>query len=467
MIEDFRDHSLRELVRLVRERQVTAVELVTLAFRRIEAANGALNAWASLDQDLAISQARAIDGRIAAEESVGALAGLPIGVKDMEDAEGFRTGFGSRLHADDPPARRDSVLTGRLRQAGAIVIGKTTTPEHGWAADTTSPHWGVTQNPWQIGRSPGGSSGGTAAAIASGMVPLATGSDGGGSIRIPAALCGLSAIKTTNGLIPIGGSAPSGAGPLAVRGPITRRIGDTAYVLDVCTGPDPTDIYSVPTAERFSSVSPGLPSRVLWAPAPDYPVDAEVGRVLTRAIEHVESTGVEVVVIDELFRRPPLSDWYTIWCVLRERAQGHLRPTPEWVQVDPGLREQMNHARYHVTATDFAKALDGFHDANYDIERHFERAPLLLLPTVAGQTPANGEWGTVDDEPSPYWAPFPPVFNMTRHPAGTVCAGYTADGMPVGLQAVTQRHADRALIAAMLSLEELLDEDRRPPEVRP
>src|SRR5262249_4333637 len=149
-------------------------------------------AWAALDPDAALAAAASIDERLARGDEVGPLAGIPIGVKDLEDAAGFTTAYGSALHVDDPPAADDSALVARLRAAGCVVVGKTTTPEHGFTGDTTSPHYGPTRNPWDTDRTPGGSSGGSAAAVASGMVPLATGSDGGGSIRIPSALCGLS-----------------------------------------------------------------------------------------------------------------------------------------------------------------------------------------------------------------------------------------------------------------------------------
>ena len=246
MLADFRDHSLTALAGFVRDRRLSAEEMTAFALERIGALNGRLNAWAALDGDRALRDARALDARIAGGQDPGPLAGIPLAVKDMEDAAGFRTGYGSALHAEDPPAEQDSVQVARLRAAGCIVLGKTTTPEFGWYGETISPHWGVTSNPWNLERSPGGSSGGSAAALASGMVPLATGSDGGGSIRIPGSLCGLSVIKTTTGTIPLGGPVPPGAGVLAVRGPMTLRIADVAPALAACAGPDPSDPFSLP-----------------------------------------------------------------------------------------------------------------------------------------------------------------------------------------------------------------------------
>jgi Asp-tRNA(Asn)/Glu-tRNA(Gln) amidotransferase A subunit family amidase len=463
VIDDIRDHSLEELAGFVRARRVSAEELVRFALGRIEALNRPLNAWAVVDGERAIRDAQLVDAGIAAGDDVGPLAGIPIGVKDIEDAEGFRTGYGSVMHADDPPARADSVLTARLRRAGCVVVGKTTTPEHGWGADTQSIHWGITRNPWNLERTPGGSSGGTAVALATGMVPLATGSDGGGSIRIPAALCGLSAIKTTNGLIPLGGRNPPGAGVLSVRGPMTRRIADAAYALQVCVGADPTDVFSVATPPTsWTELNARLPGRVIWAPAPGFQVDAEIARVCAEAVARLEAEGTEVVVVDELFQSRPVEDWFVLWSVMRERAQGHLRATADWERIDPGLREQMNYARWYVDAPTFMKAMDGIHRANLDLAHHFEQAAIILLPTVAGQTPVSGNWGTVNSEEWPYWVAFPPVFNMTRHPAGTLCAGYTSDGMPVGLQVVAERFRDLAVLQTIHAFERMLDDDRRP-----
>lgn len=463
---DFRDHSLAELVERVQGRNVRAEELLDVALARIEELEPALNAWASLDGDLARRGARELDERLDKGDPIGPLAGIPIGVKDLEGAAGFRTGYGSALHAGDPPAEADSPLVARLRAAGCVIVGKTTTPEYGWQGDTVSPHWGATRNPWNLERSPGGSSGGSAAALVSGMVPLATGSDGGGSIRIPAALCGLSGIKVTNGRIPLGGPTPPGAFVLAVRGPMARRISDVAHALAVCVGADPTDCFSLPAGDvDWTDLDAPPPERVVWAPAPGFPVDSEVARVCGAAIERLQAAGTEVIVVDDLFQSPPLIDWYTLWTVFRERAQGDLRETPEWERIDPGLREEMDYARANVDAVAFARALDAIHRHNLDLVTHFEQAPLILCPTVASRTGLSGRFGTVDGEETGSWAPFTQAFNMTRHPAGSVCAGFTSDGLPVGLQVVGRRHDDLTVLRAIAILEQILDGDERRPSL--
>src|SRR4051794_20568036 len=178
---DLRDETVVELARQVRSGERSARELTEASLAAIDEHDGTLNAFIALDEEAAFAAAGEIDERIAAGEVVGPLAGIPIGVKDLEAAAGFVTTYGSFQHVDDPVATQDSALVARLRAAGCVVLGKTNTPEHGWKAETDSPSFGATRNPWNVERSPGGSSGGTGAALAAGLVPLATGSDGGGS----------------------------------------------------------------------------------------------------------------------------------------------------------------------------------------------------------------------------------------------------------------------------------------------
>jgi aspartyl-tRNA(Asn)/glutamyl-tRNA(Gln) amidotransferase subunit A len=459
---DFRQHSLIELVSLVREGSRSARELVGHALARIDQLEPRLNAWAVVDGDAAMVEAAAMDERLAAGDPVGPLAGIPIGVKDLEPARGFTTSYGSALHVDDAPAVADSPLVARLRAAGCIVLGKTNTPEFGFQGDTTSPHFGATRNPWGDDRSPGGSSGGSAAAVASGMVPLATGSDGGGSIRLPSALCGLSGIKTSQGRVPNGGPTPPGSGLFTVKGPMARRIRDVLYALDVCIGPDQTDAFALPPPHSpWASVLDQVdrPARVLWAPAPGFEVDREIASVCGDAVRRLEAAGTEVIEIDRIFADEPLADWFTMWTVYSERRQGHLRGTPDWDRIDPGLRAQMDHAHQNVDAVTFAQAIDSAHRHNLDLVALFERAPILLCPTVAGQTARVGEQGRVNGSETIFWAPFAGAYNLTRNPAGTVPVGLTADGMPVGLQVIGPQHADVAVLRMVAAIEDLLDLD--------
>jgi aspartyl-tRNA(Asn)/glutamyl-tRNA(Gln) amidotransferase subunit A len=462
---DLRHESLVDLAAGVTTGERTAIELVEHSLGRIDALDGDLNAWVVVDAERARAEARAIDARVAAGETVGPLAGIPIGVKDLEDAAGFTTGFGSQLHAEDAPAAADSPLVARLRAAGCVVLGKTATPEFGFKGDTTSLAQGVTRNPWNLERSPGGSSGGSAAALASGMVALATGSDGGGSIRIPSALCGLSGLKTSQGRVPMGGPKAPGTGGLSVRGPMTRRVRDLVHALDVCVGPDPSDPFSLPPPQSpwaGALEALGAPARVLWAPSWGWEVDAEIARVCATAVARLADAGTEVVHVDEVFAADPLSDWFTLWAVYSDRTQGHLRDTPDWERIDPELRSQIDYG-HEQTAVAFVQAADSVHQRNLDLVALFGQAPILLCPTVAGRTAAAGRsQGTVNGTETPFWAPFTGAFNLTRNPAGSVCAGFTDDGMPVGLQVVGPQHADVAVLRAMTVLEDLLADQVAP-----
>jgi Asp-tRNA(Asn)/Glu-tRNA(Gln) amidotransferase A subunit family amidase len=457
---DFRTERLAALADRVRRRELSSVELVTHAIERLEAVNPGLGAFVAWDGDRALDEARMIDSRIGAGEEVGPLAGIPIGVKDLEDAAGFVTTHGSALEVDSPAATTDSLHVARLRAAGCVVLGKTNAPEYGHKAVTDNVPFGPTRNPWSAAHTAGGSSGGSAAALAAGIVPLATGSDGGGSIRIPAALCGLSGLKPQQGRIPIPGSAGPGTGLLTVEGPMAVTAADIAFALDAVVGPDARDPFSLPRpASSWSDrlVSDAPPARVGWSPDLGFAeVDAQVRRACEAAVEALAASGCEVVEIAAPFREEPALDFLRIWTVSRRKVLGHLEGGPRWDQVDPGLRELVAMGE-QVTAVEHARTLDACYAANHDLASVFEQVQVLLLPTCAALTPEVGKLGTIDGAPHDYWTRFPAIFNMTRHPAGTVCAGFSDDGLPVGLQIVGPHFEEAAVLATIQHLERLLD----------
>ena len=234
-VPDFRMVSVEALAAMVHDRTLTAAAVTEHALERIEALNPQLNAFVALNAEDARAQAAAIDERLDAGEDVGPLAGIPIGVKDLADAAGFVTTRGAMHLRESAPVAADSTEVARMRAAGAVILGKTNTPEFGCMGDTYNNVFGPTWNPWRSGRSPGGSSGGTSSAVASGMVPVGTGSDGGGSIRIPSAMCGMSGLKPSHGRVP-SGPPPPGLLDLSCVGPMARRIRDVAYCLDAIIG---------------------------------------------------------------------------------------------------------------------------------------------------------------------------------------------------------------------------------------
>ena len=466
---DFREERVEDLARQVATGARSARDLTATALERIEATNEELNAFVVVDGDAAMAAAAAIDARVARGDDVGPLAGIPIGVKDTEDARGLPTTQGSLLLADAPPARGDSLLVERLRQAGCVVVGKTNTPELAWKADTENRRFGRTANPWSTERSAGGSSGGSAAAVAAGQVPLATGSDGGGSIRIPAALCGLSGMKPSLGRVPAGGPHPPGWADLSSKGLMARRATDLAYGLDAVIGPDPTDLRSLPMPEQswrdaLDDLHP--PRRVVWSPTLGFAsVDAEVLAVCERAVNALAELGTEVVRVDDVFAEDPALPWLTLAYVANLRTVEDLVGDDEagWDLLDEGLAGMLRWVGGRSSATDVLRAQDVAHRLNLRLVDVFHQAPLLLTPVVAGQTPFSGEQGRIDGVEDERWVCFTYPFNLTRSPAGTVCAGFTGDGMPVGLQVVGPQHADAAVLRLVALLEAELGVDSRCP----
>jgi Asp-tRNA(Asn)/Glu-tRNA(Gln) amidotransferase A subunit family amidase len=469
---DFRRQTVEELAGQVRRKELSARELVEHSLARIEALDGRLNSFCALDAERARQDAAELDRRIAAGEDPGPLAGIPLGVKDLEDAAGFVTTYGSALRAGDAPAALDSPLVARLRAAGCIVLGKTNTPEYGHKGITDNPLFGATANPWSLEHSSGGSSGGTASAVAAGLVPLGTGSDGGGSIRLPSSVCGLSGIKTSQGRVPLGGPTAPGSGVLSVKGPMTRTVRDAALALDACVGPHPTDIFSHPAPPapwRPELGAPGdvrPPERVVWCPNLGFgTVDREVLDVCERAVSRLADAGTEVIPVDVVFRDDPLGPWLTLWVVARYKAQGHVIGTPDWERLSPSIRPQIELGA-KVSGADHARALDAAHALNWELEAVLgEVAPILLCPTVAGRPPrldAPEGRGLLNGEQTQAWVQFTPVFNLTRNPAGSVCAGLAGDGLPVGLQVVGRQLADLDVLRAMAALEDVIGFDRLP-----
>jgi Asp-tRNA(Asn)/Glu-tRNA(Gln) amidotransferase A subunit family amidase len=466
---DFRRVGLSELAEQVRTGKVSARELTAHALERIETLNPRVNAFVAVDAEAALSAADAVDAKVAAGRDPGRLAGVPIGVKDLEDAAGYVTTHGSACFADDPPAASDSPLVARLKAAGAVVVGKTNTPELGWKADTDNSTFGPTHNPWNLDHVPGGSSGGSAAALAAGMVPLATGSDGGGSIRIPSSCCGLSGVKPSLGRVPSGGPEPPDWHHLSTRGPMARRVADVVHALDVVVGPDPTDLRSLPRAEASwpaASLDPKVPVKVGWSPTLGYGrVDREVRGLCEAALRKVEELGAEIVEIDHVFDEDPVSQWLPMPAAYNARTLGRFRGSDVWKKVDPLLAAQIEWAMDNMTAVELVQAEDSCHRLNVRLVQLFHDVRLLATPTCAAVPPARAiaPAGLVDGEEDLNWVKFTYPFNMTRSPAASVCVGLSQGGLPVGLQLVGPQHGDLVVIRSAAALERAIGFDEIAP----
>jgi aspartyl-tRNA(Asn)/glutamyl-tRNA(Gln) amidotransferase subunit A len=459
---DFRTTSPAALAEQVRNREISARELTQHALDRIAALNPSVNAFVAVDGERALAEAATIDRTVASGGDPGPLAGVPIGVKDLEDAAGFPTTHGSALFEGAAPAGTDSPLVARLRAAGCVVIGKTNTPEFGWTSTTDNALFGATRNPWNLDHSAGGSSGGTAAALASGMVPLATGSDGGGSIRIPASCCATGGFKPSLGRVASGGPEPAGWIDFSTKGLMTRRLADLVATLDVVIEPDPTDLRSLPRAERSwveLVADLPLPGRVAWSPTLGYaPLDDEVRAVCERAVATLESLGVEVLPVARVFESDPIDGWLELTNTCLWRSVRDKFHDPAWSRMHPVLAGMVESAAT-MTGLEVIEVFDACHRLNLRLATLFETVDLLVTPTTAGLAPPLdlGGLGLINGERYPNWVRFTYPFNMTRSPAASVPAGFSSTGLPVGLQLVGPQHGDALVLRTGIALEAALD----------
>jgi len=467
MAEAMMPPTVMDLADGVRRREVKPSALVDEALARIDLRDVELNSFVAVDAERARAEALALERRLDAGEPIGALAGVPIGVKDLEDAEGFVTTCGDPARGGRAPATGDSVQVARLRAAGAIVLGKTNTPAYGFQTITDNLVFGATRNPWAPNRTCGGSSGGSAAAVAAGLVPLCTGSDGGGSIRIPSEVCGISGFKPTHGVVPNGDADSPTWGPFSTRGPIARTFAEVAYTLDVVAGYSPRDLMSFDLGGSFvHAAAHGTLAgvRIIWSPTlGTASPDGEMVAACERALAVLETHGARVVeTVERVFEDPPVVPW-----VMRA-APGSLRtatadPMPFDGRFLPAA-QFIAHLGESVTTRQMLDAEQGAHRANLDLAALFERADVLVTPGLATLPPRVGE-------ESPYgagWASdYTLPFNLVRAPAAVVSCGTldTDDGetMPIALQFAMPRCSDLRLMGIVAAAEAALGGVRTPP----
>ncbi len=449
--------SLIELLDLLSARELSCVELMNATLDRIEATHPKLNAVVSQrPREELLADAEAADARRAAGEA-RPLEGVPLGVKDLEDVAGMVTSMGSRVFRDQV-AEADSTQVARLRAAGAIVAGKTNTPEFGFTAITKNPLFGVTRSPWNPERTPGGSSGGSSAVLAGGVLPLVTSSDGGGSIRIPASFTGAFGLKPSQGRIPRGPMNAWDYGSTSVYGPLTRTVEDAALFLDLTAGPSPCDPGSLPHPglSYRDALESALPSsvRIAWSPDLGYArVQSDVARVTADAAAAFDRAGHAVEPLEEQVPGGP---------PMLTAAWGKLGNFLIAGQIHEPLRKRrqdMTHSfaealerSWEMTPETFGAAARERGRLNRWCGEVFDRFDLLLTPTVPyDPPPARGPFPTHTEgrEQVPAGvAAFTIPFNMSGHPAATVRAAMSDAGLPVGLQIVGPRHRDDLVLRA-------------------
>lgn len=447
-----------EMAAAIRARTVSPVEIVDAVLARTARLNPVVNAYCTLTADSARAEARQAEAAVMRGDPLGALHGVPVSIKDLVITKGIRTTWGSRVYEHFVPTE-DAPVVDRLRQAGAIVLGKTNTPEFGHKGVTDNLLFGPSRNPWSLSHTPGGSSGGGAAAVAAGLGPLAVGTDGGGSIRIPCSCCGIFGLKPTLGRV---AAAPTygGLDTLSHTGPMTRTVRDGALMLSAIAGPDPRDLTSLPgdgtdyTVDLERGIS-GLP--VAWTPDWGYaPVDPQVRDMTEAAARKMAGTGCHVEEVWPGFPDP--ADGFAVLfnAMFAARLGGLL---PEWRErMDPGMVSLIDDGMRY-TAVDFVNAGNirrTLHDA---FRRLFTRFALLLTPTLPAPPLRLGldryeEIGGRRVGPTGWFAFTFPI-NMTGYPAATVPCGRTRDGLPVGLQIIGPRFADALVLRAAAAFERL------------
>jgi len=457
-----------DIAAAIREKRLSPVEVVDAILTRIDKLNPKLNAYCTLLAEDARKQAKEAENLVMKGVNLGALHGIPVSVKDLVFTKGVRTTFGSHIYEDFIPDA-DDVVVERLKAAGAIVMGKTNTPEFGFMGVTDNLLFGLTRNPWNLERHAGGSSGGAAAAVVAGMGPLAVGTDGGGSIRIPSSFCGAFGMKPSYGRVPRGPGFPEWQ-TLSHTGPITRTVADAALMLEVIAGRDDRDVNSLPEMklEYLPFLEGDLKGlRVGWTPdLGSALVDPQVLAITTTALGVFESLGAEVEDAGLELENQGRT-FSIIWAVtVASKLADKLEKWRE--EMNPQL-VQMVERGMNVRVIDYANAAIARKEFWSKIQPLFEKYDVLLTPSTAVpafdvSTYQVTEIAGVKGSPALEWTPFTYPFNFTGQPAASVPCGWTEDGLPVGLQIVGGRFADATVLRVAAAFERAAPwADKHPP----
>jgi aspartyl-tRNA(Asn)/glutamyl-tRNA(Gln) amidotransferase subunit A len=439
-----------------RERTFSSVEVTNSILERIDQLNPMLNAFITVTADLARRQAEAADAAFARGETDQPLLGIPLSLKDLLPTRGIRTTRGSALTADWVPDF-DALVAERVYEAGAVLLGKTNTPEFGWKGATSNLLMGPTRNPWNLERTSGGSSGGAAAALAAGLGPLAHGSDGAGSIRIPAAFCGVFGLKPSCGLVPAWPTSPNGS--LSHQGPMARTVRDAALLLGALAGADERDRFSFGErgTDYVAAAEGGIDGfRVAFSPGLGFAtVETEVAEIVAQAAQSFEALGCEVEEASPALADPwPALDvaWATAQAARHADDLDDVRD-----RIDPG-RVAVIERGLRASGVDVARAHSAMVETVECLRMFMEPFDLLLTPTlpITAFAADADQPGSVAGKPTSYlsWSPFTYPFNVTGQPAASVPCGFASDGLPVGLQIVGRWHDDVSVLRAAAAYEE-------------
>jgi aspartyl-tRNA(Asn)/glutamyl-tRNA(Gln) amidotransferase subunit A len=441
-----------QLLEGYRTKAFSPVEVAAAVVKRIKERNPGLNAF-NLVSDHILEDAKVSESRWLSGMPKGLLDGVPVSIKDIILTKGWPTLRGSKTVDPKGPWNDDAPASARLREHGAVLLGKTATPEFGWKGVTDSPLTGITRNPWNPAKTPGGSSGGAAAAVASGMGPLAVGTDGGGSIRIPCSFTGLFGLKASFGRVPAWPLSPFGT--VAHVGPITRSVADAALMLTVLAQPDARDWHALPyePCDWRMGLEQGIRDlRIAWSPDLGYAkVDPEVAALVKASLKVFEDLGAKVEEKHPGFENPePIfrAHWFSGAAFLLKSIKQKKE------LIDPGFLEVAALGE-KITADDLLEAQQKRGALGVHMNLFHREYDLLVTPTLAvpafdaglefPQTSSGKRWTD--------WTPFTYPFNLTQQPAASIPCGFTKSGLPVGLQIVGPRYADALVLRAARAFE--------------
>ncbi len=441
------------LAKAIRSKKVSPVEIMRQCLERKDALEPDLNCFVTATPEAAMDAARRAEKAVMSGDQLGALHGIPISVKDLIAVGGVRQTFGSRTMASNVAAS-DAPSVERIKAAGACIIGKTSTTEFGCKGGGPSPLSGTTRNPWDLSKTPGGSSLGAASSVAAGITPFALGTDGGGSIRLPSSFSGLFGIKAQFGRVPV---FPASATPtLAHVGPLARTVRDAALLLAVISGHDRRDPFSVAGPVPDYLAACGLPvrgMRIAWSPTLGCgKPDAEVLQLCEAAVSVFQDLGCEVVVWDELAGADPIDLWMAeFYAGVGTRLKNTMRESRDLL--DPAVARMLEPALDQSLGDYYAKVFRRY-EFREAVRARFESIDLLLTPTTpctAFDANADAPDGCIDNIIS--WMTYTYPFNLTGQPAASIPAGFTASGLPVGLQMVAKINHELDLFRAAAAFE--------------
>ena len=458
--EDICYMSACHLAEKIKSQEISSHEITEIIIERIEKINPIINAFCLTTFDLARDMAKGADEVIKKGDKIGLLNGIPISIKDIIYTKGIRTTFGSKIYENFVPDD-DEIVVKRLKKAGCVILGKTNTPEFAHCGSTHNKIFGETKNPWKLDRTSGGSSGGAAAAVASGISPLAIGSDRGGSIRIPSCFCGVYGLKTSFGRVPMYPTHGIDGILINTYGPIVRYVKDAALMLDAIKGPHHADKYSLPEQNvNYSEKIDDKPKKLKIGYSLDLGyakvIDSEVEKNVLNSAQNFEKFGWSVEKAEIKMRKPelPFVIFHTVMYAYDFKSK-----LKEWKdKMEPDL-VRMIEGGLSYSGLDVMKAFSRIKQIYEVFYQYFKNYDILITPSTAvsafelgimGPTQING----INFSPTG-WTPFSFIFNLTGHPAATIPCGWSSEGLPIGMQIVANRFEELKLLQVSKAFEEI------------